>query len=157
QAGGSLAKARVVLVGNYPPPWGGISVHVQELRERLRAEGARVEVLALGKRRPGEAGVTSASHPLALAGALARFAARGYLAHVHSSGHSATSWLIALAAGLARTPLAPAPLLTLHSGLVPNYLAVNERRRKLVRIAAAGFGRIIAVNPVLAEALTDVG
>ncbi len=154
---GSMRKAKVVLVGNYPPPWGGISVHVQELRDRLRAEGARVEVLAVGGAPREEKGITTVGNPVSLAGALASYAARGYLAHVHISGHTTKSWLIALAAGIARTPLAPAPILTLHSGLVPNYLAVSDRRRRLVRTAAAGFGRIIAVNPVLAKRLEEIG
>jgi glycosyltransferase involved in cell wall biosynthesis len=40
-------RERVILVGRYPPPFGGVSVHVYRLRELLLAKGIKSTVLAV--------------------------------------------------------------------------------------------------------------
>jgi hypothetical protein len=49
---------RILLVGDYPPPYGGLSVQIAALRQRLAARGdTEVAVLDIGirrrERRPG--------------------------------------------------------------------------------------------------------
>ena len=46
-----LQGKKILLVGGYPPPLGGISVHIQALRNKLKKMGARVEVLDLGSKK----------------------------------------------------------------------------------------------------------
>jgi glycosyltransferase involved in cell wall biosynthesis len=43
-------QLNVILIGPYPPPFGGVSVHIQRLASLLEEHGKRVNVLNLGKR-----------------------------------------------------------------------------------------------------------
>lgn len=149
--------AKVLLVGGFPPPYGGIAVHVAALREELEARGARVEGVDVGGRGRSLSGVTPASGPLGLATALARQAGAGFLVHAHISGHTPKSWLVALASGLARRPFGPGALLTVHSGLLPSFLARGERWRALARAVARAFSRVVAVTPHIAQHLARLG
>jgi glycosyltransferase involved in cell wall biosynthesis len=114
-------------------------------------------VLDIGGGRSGAEGASSVRSPGALARQLALHAARGFLVHVHVSGHTPKSWLIALAGALSQRPFGPRPLLTLHSGLVPGYLTVSQSRRALARFVARGYGRVVAVSPEIARALAAAG
>jgi glycosyltransferase involved in cell wall biosynthesis len=148
---------RIALVGDYPPPFGGVSVHVKALEQALRARGARVRVLDIGKGDHRDRDVVPARGPLPYARRLAAVAAAGYLVHVHTNGANPKSWLVALAGSRARLPLAPRGVLTLHSGLGPAWLAASAERRALARAACAGYGRVIAVNAEIAESLMRAG
>ncbi len=155
--GGAFAGAKVLLVGGYPPPYGGIAIHVAALREELAQRGARVEVLDVGGRSRAESFVTPASGPASLSSVLIRRAVEGFLVHAHISGHTPKSWLVALACALARRPFGPSPLLTVHSGLVATFLGLGARRRALVRSVASAFERVVAVNPHIAHHLARAG
>jgi glycosyltransferase involved in cell wall biosynthesis len=148
---------RIALVGNWPPPFGGVSVHVRALERALRERGADVRVLDIGTGDHSGGNVVAARGPVPYARELAAVAARGFLLHVHTNGANPKSWLVALAASRARRPLAPRGVLTLHSGLSPAWLAASARRRALAAAACAGFGRVVAVNGEIAEALARAG
>ncbi|HEY3447938.1 MAG TPA: glycosyltransferase family 4 protein [Myxococcales bacterium] len=147
----------VLLVGGFPPPHGGISVHVQALFEALRARGRSVRVLDVGSGKPPQPGVVPVRSAAALASALAAHAAAGWLVHVHVSGHTPKSWMVALAGSLARRPFGPAPVLTVHSGLVPLFAAQGRAQRALVGRVASAYGRVVAVNETVAGALQACG
>ena len=158
-AGLNIAGRKILLVGDYPPPHGGIAVHVQDLHRALQGAGACVRVLALaGHGRDRSAPhVTRVAGPVSLAAHILQRATTGYLTHAHISGHTPKSWLVALACALFRPPWSPAPLLTVHSGLTRSYLAVSRRRRALARSICRRFELVIAVSPQVAEALAEVG
>ncbi|HZH03991.1 MAG TPA: glycosyltransferase family 4 protein [Myxococcaceae bacterium] len=146
---------RVLLVGDYPPPSGGISVHVQQLHGVLRRAGIDAHVLDIGKGRQRHPDVTAAHSPWAYASRLAAFAARGYLIHLHTSGNNRKAW--AVAASCAWMPLRRAPrVLTIHSGLMPEALAADPRLRQLARAAARGFSAVIAVSEPVSRALVSL-
>ena len=126
--GRTVGDLRIALVGDYPPPAGGVAVHVAALAGALRAAGADVRVLDIGKGDRRSPGVVPARGLLRYAAALAAVAAERRLVHVHTSGANPKSWMVALAAARARLPGAPAPLLTLHSGLGPGYLGGDAAR-----------------------------
>ena len=42
-------KSKIALIGPYPPPYGGISIHIQRLKERLEKEGCDCVVYELGR------------------------------------------------------------------------------------------------------------
>lgn len=153
----ALDGAKVLLVGGFPPPYGGIAVHVAALREELEARGAQVRGVDVGGRGQALQGVVPARGPLALAAALARQAAARRLVHAHISGHTAKSWLVALACALGRRPLGPGAMLTVHSGLLPCFLARGEPSRALARAGARAFARVVAVNPQIAQHLARIG
>lgn len=148
---------KLALVGCFPPPWGGVAVHVAALARALESRGADVSVLDTGEgghRRPG---IRPARGPARLAAALAAAAAERRLVHAHTSGANAKGWLVALAAGRARLPRAPRGLLTIHSGLAPAWLSASARHRALAAAASAGFGRVVAVSDEIAGALARAG
>src|SRR5919206_3387789 len=110
---------RIALVGDYPPPHGGVSVHVAALERALRARGDEVRVLDVGKGDHDGPGVEPARGALRYGAALARAAAGRWLLHVHTNGANPKSWLVAAAAPRARPPGAPRPGLPPHPGLCP--------------------------------------
>jgi glycosyltransferase involved in cell wall biosynthesis len=150
-------RLSVALVGDYPPPYGGVSVHVRALARGMRARGVDVLVLDIGKGDHRGDGVVPVRAPLAFARELAAAAARGRLVHVHTSGANPKSWLVALAASRARLPGGPRGVLTLHSGLGPAWLGASAERRALARAACAGFGRVVGVSGEIAESLMRLG
>jgi glycogen(starch) synthase len=148
---------KVALVGDYPPPFGGVSVHVAALERALRARGVEVRVIDVGKGDHAGPGVTPAQGAARGAAALARAATGRWLLHVHTNGANPKSWALAAFAGRARLPGAPLPVLTLHSGLCPAWLSASGARRALARCACAPYGRIVAVNTEIARALAASG
>src|SRR5918996_2793495 len=55
--GGVRRGAGVLLIGDYPPPMGGIAVHVQQLHRGFRRNGLACRVLDIGKRGRPDSGV----------------------------------------------------------------------------------------------------
>ncbi|HET7824241.1 MAG TPA: glycosyltransferase family 4 protein [Anaeromyxobacter sp.] len=148
---------KIALVGNWPRPYGGVSVHVAALARALRTLGIDVRVLDIGEGDHECEGVVPARGVLRYASALAAVAAEGRLVHLHTNGANVKSWLVALAAGRARHPRAPRGVLTLHSGSAPAFLRGGAERRRLAAAACAGFGRVIAVNDEIAAELFAAG
>lgn len=81
--------------------------------------------------------------------ALARL--RREIVHVHTNGHNRGSWTVAALCGAGHTG---ASILTLHSGMAPDYI---RKHRTLARLVAARYSFVVAVNEAIAAALTDVG
>ncbi|OFX24294.1 MAG: glycosyl transferase [Anaeromyxobacter sp. RBG_16_69_14] len=148
---------KIALVGDYPPPFGGVSVHVAALERALAARSVDLRVLDIGRGQNDAPGVAPARGALRCAVALARAAAERRLIHVHTSGANPKSWLLALAASRARLPGSPLPLLTLHSGLLPVYLARYAERREVARAVCSSFGRVVAVSHELSATLEGCG
>ena len=137
----------VLLVGAPPPPSGGIASHLDDLARLLRGAGTRVHLARVPPR-------TSRS-PVRVAqllGALGGATLRGDVVHLHTNGHNAGSWRLAGAVA-ALTPSERA-LLTVHSGLAPEYIA---RHRATCRLLAARFHRVICVSEAIAGALREAG
>jgi glycogen(starch) synthase len=148
---------KIALVGDYPPPFGGVSVHVAALAQALRTRGVDVRVLDVGRGDHRGPAIAPARGAFPYAAQLARAAAEGRLVHVHTSGANLKSWLVALTASRARLPGSPRPLLTLHSGLLPRYLASRRGRRALAKMVCSGFGHVLAVSGQVADALERSG
>jgi glycogen(starch) synthase len=152
-----MRELAVLLVGSYPPPHGGVSVHVASLRGALAEAGVRTEVLNLDPRAPRSPEYRSVRGGADLMRAVRAQARRGHVVHLHTNGHNVKSWLITLAVALAARP-APRVVLTLHSGLLPAFLAEAPRwLRMTARAALRGFSAIVAVSPEVASALTELG
>ncbi|HEX6198740.1 MAG TPA: glycosyltransferase family 4 protein [Thermoanaerobaculia bacterium] len=154
-------RMKLLLVGPYPPPHGGISVHVATAYRLLRRSGAACRVLdADGRHGPGSA---RSGRPgrwrrwSRLSCAIRRHARAGWTLHLHTNGHNPRSWLTVLGCGRAARS-APARLVTLHSGMVPEYLSGGGAgRRLLVRLALGPYDRVLCVNPRIREAVAALG
>ncbi len=135
---------KILLIGPCPPPHGGISVHVAGIYRRLRSAGAHCETLDS----------TNASRP-EFAIRLAQYSMRGWTLHVHVNGHNWTSWALALECGLA--PSAGC-VLTVHSGMTPDYVAKAAGiERAMLRSAGRLYRRIVCVNDAIRDALESTG
>lgn len=150
----------VLLVGPLPPPHGGISVHLAALRRGLNRAGVPCVVANLARSRPRR---RRPLHDLGVGGALdlgskvAACAARRWILHTHINGHNRRSWLVALGCGVAAAR-APSRYLTLHSGMVPDWLE-NGRpwRRALVRLVCRRYDAVVCVNEEIRSALWTAG
>ncbi|MFP2957879.1 spore coat polysaccharide biosynthesis glycosyltransferase ExoO [Myxococcus sp. 1LA] len=147
---------RVLLVGDYPPPHGGVAVHVQQLHGFLRGRGVDVKVLDIGKGGRPAPDVIPARGAAPFALRLARHVATGWTVHVHTSGNNPKSWLLAGMVGGMPGPKSPR-VITLHSGLLPDYLAASATRRNFARLALAGYARVMAVSTAVKSALVACG
>jgi glycosyltransferase involved in cell wall biosynthesis len=125
---------RLLLVGQLPPPTGGVATHLAEIRRAVDERGVAVDL-------------ADPRDHTALLLKLVRARLRGDLIHLHTNGHNRGSWLLsALCAG-------PRSILTLHSGLAPAFIA----RHPVTRAVAAAYAEVIAVNREIAHAVgTDV-
>jgi glycosyltransferase involved in cell wall biosynthesis len=148
---------KILLVGPYPPPHGGISVHIYEVRRQLQMAGIHCRVVNVDPRAPESAEYICVRGGLGLFLKLTEFAGRGWTLHVHTNGHNLKSWLIALTAGIAGL-FGHGNVLTLHSGLVPERLAPGRRGpRLLARFSCLFYRRVIAVSQAVQDAVISVG
>lgn len=148
---------RLTLVGPYPPPWGGIAVHMQAIERLARRRGIAVRVFDTGEehhRRSGENEVFRGGGVMGVAAAVR--GAHGAPVHVHISGNNAKAWLLALSLGRPFRRSGPGAVLTVHSGLVPSFLG-ERAHRELARAACIGFNRIFCTNEGIAAALQGCG
>jgi len=148
---------KILLIGPYPPPHGGVSVHVYEACRHLRLSGIECRVVNVDRRAPHSDDYVSIRGGLHLLFLLNRFARNGWTLHTHTNGHNCKSWLVALLAGLAGRR-GPGSLLTLHSGLAPAYIAKGRvGPRLLARSVCLLYRRVIAVSPEVREAVLSLG
>jgi glycogen synthase len=148
---------KVLLVGDYPPPHGGVAVHVEVLQRAVRATGARCDVLDVGKGQLPAFGVVPAQSYGAFAAHLARYALRGFRIHVHTSGANPKSWMLASACAVAGKLSGTPPLVTFHSGLGPAWLAEDPLRAKIACAVSNSYGTVIAVSDEIRAALVSCG
>ncbi|MCP3143358.1 glycosyltransferase family 4 protein [Pyxidicoccus xibeiensis] len=147
---------RVLLVGDYPPPYGGVAIHVQQLHGYLRGCGVESTVLDIGKGGRPAPDVLPMRSPARFALQLAGFVSSGWTVHVHTSGNNPKSWVLAgMVGGLPGSR--SARVITLHSGLLPDYLAASAARRNFARVALAGYACVVAVSGAVKDAVVGCG
>ena len=132
---------RVLLVGDYPPPYGGVAdprptTPSISSRARGRGEGARHR-----EGRPAGSGRHPGPTRRRLRPAARGIPRAGWTVHVHTSGNNPKSWMLA-AAGWARMPGPRSPrVITLHSGLLSG---LPGGSRGPARVRARGAGGLLA-------------
>jgi glycogen(starch) synthase len=147
---------KLLLIGPYPPPHGGVSVHIASARKQLDGAGIPCRVLNTDPRAPESPCYITVRNALDLAVSLARHALDGWTFHLHTNGHNRKSWLVALACGLAGRA-APACFLTLHSGMAPRFLSGSLLRRGLARLVCLLYARIFCVSPEIRRSVLALG
>jgi glycosyltransferase involved in cell wall biosynthesis len=149
----------VLLVGDYPPPYGGVSVQVAALRHRLAALGDEVRVLDIGERRRHvRAGCLPARGPLRFAATVLRHARRGVLVHLHTNGHNTRSWIAALVCVGAGPAARRRTVVSLGSGRMPEFLDTASRAvRALARASLTRAGAVVVRNERAQAAVIALG
>jgi glycosyltransferase involved in cell wall biosynthesis len=128
-----------------------VAIHVQQLHRFLRGRGIEAKVLDIGKGGRPDPDVIPVRSFARFGLKLAGFLSAGWTVHVHTSGNNPKSWMLAAAVGI---PASRAPrVITLHSGLLPDFLAASAARRAFARMALAGYSRVVAVSEAVKEAL----
>lgn len=147
---------KVTLVGDYPPPLGGIAVHVKQLHAFLKEAGLRASVLDIGKGKHEADDVTPVRSWLEYAKHVSALAASDEIVHLHISGNNAKAWAVACSLG-ATVHLHARRVLTVHSGLMPGFARETQKNALLVRTACRGYQRVIAVSAAVRDALLECG
>lgn len=141
---------RLVIVGPLPPPSGGIATHVSTLVAAMERRGVRCSVLDPGRER----------FPWALAHVVrAASLRRSVLVHVHACGHNWQSYALLAACLLAcSSPWAIPPIVSLHSGLAPAYLAgIPRSARRLLGLVLNATSGVVAVSADVSAAVRALG
>jgi glycosyltransferase involved in cell wall biosynthesis len=151
---------KVLLVGDYPPPYGGLSVQIAALRGRLAAlDDTEVRVLDIGtRRRERRPDCVPVAGPVDFAQKLLTHAGRGFAVHGHTNGHNVKSWIVALACAAAGLATGRRSLISLGSGLMPAFLgAASGRVRALARTTVRTAGALVVRNEACRAALLALG
>lgn len=151
---------KVLIVGDYPPPYGGSSVQVSLLHRLLCATpGVTCRVLDIGttrrRRRPE---CLPVRNPVEFAGRILAHAARQYLLHLHTNGHNVKSWLITLACATAGILNGRKTLVSIGSGLAPDFIEQSGWPMRLaIRAALLGMGAVICRNERARATIVGLG
>ncbi len=149
---------RVVLAGFYPPPFAGEPVHVMQLTHLLRERGLTVEILNLNRHASRSHEYRGSGSRVGLLWKLLTLADRASILHLHTNGHSRKSWLMILISSLAARLRGVTAVLTLHSGLLPGYVAgFGIARRRLAGWILRPFTRVICVNSAICGSVRSLG
>jgi len=153
-------RLKVLLVGNYPPPFGGVSVQVSALCHLLDATpGFTCRVLDIGdSRRQKRPDCLPARNFFDFGWKLLSHAARQYVIHLHTNGHNLKSWWMGLACAVAGIFNGRRTVLTLGSGSAPDFIReASGPIRLLVTITLALTGAIITRNERARTTLAGLG
>lgn len=145
----------VAQVGPYPPPFGGVSVHIKRLHERLSEAGVRSAVYSgAGRRQGNPPGVHSSRRPWAKERVLLQTIARTKEDVVHC--HEGWQWCPALLVALARGQKI---VMTFHNQeLVTSFLACSLHVRAAAWILCRSRRvRWIAVSDSVKDGLLQLG
>jgi glycosyltransferase involved in cell wall biosynthesis len=151
---------KILVVGDYPPPHGGLSVQVSVLRSLLAERPGYVcRVLDIGEsRRRRRPECLAARNGLDFAAKLFWHAARGYLIHLHTSGHNRSSWLAAFACAVAGLANGRKSVLSIGSGQAAEWLQGAGRLvRGIARLTLALTAVVICRNERTRSALVAMG
>ena len=115
---------KILLVGPYPPPFGGISVQVQRIKKVLdRLSDYECHILNIGENRTSQYdGAINVKGYGDFIKKLLSFAQKRYVIHIITSGHNFKSWLSALCCCLIGFINSRHTIVTLGSGMLPEYL-----------------------------------
>jgi len=135
---------RILLIGPYPPPHGGVQTHVVAIRQYLRGQGIPCAVINVTRhRKPDADEVYYPKGALALLGLLLRL--RYDVIHLHIGGNLTTR-LLALGLLCCLMPRSRT-VLTFHSGGYPvSEEGRDAQRRSLRGFVLRRFDRVIGVN-----------
>ncbi|HEY5600077.1 MAG TPA: glycosyltransferase, partial [Candidatus Manganitrophaceae bacterium] len=148
---------KILLIGDYPPPYGGISVHVQQLARFLTQNGAVCRVIDIEPGSAPKEGAIRVKGGVDFLRRLAAFSAKGYEAHIHTNGHNFKSWAAIGATAWVGFVFNRRNIATLHSGHTPAYLsAAGAWRRRLIRLFLRPLGKVIAVSEKIEKALLEL-
>ncbi len=153
------AKTKVLLIGPYPPPYGGQSVHVQNLQERLLGAGHSCVVLNTGaERKKTIPGCVRIKNIVDFGIKSVYYAARGFRMHVHLNAGSIRSLLPGIIAVFCARLFGTRSFITLHGGSEQVYLLQhNGYRERTIWKLLSGADALICNNESVRMLLSRKG
>jgi len=151
---------RVLLVGPYPPPYGGLAVQLCEWQRFLAQQaGYECVIMNIGEYRGARIpGCMSVSGYWDFVRKLYDFARRGYLVHLLTNGHNLKSWLCSLACALAGVRNHRRTVLVFGSGNAPDYVKnAGLLQGVLIRSVIRLGGRLVCRNEQMRQTLITYG
>src|SRR5213593_1927627 len=156
----SMPPHKILLVGPYPPPYGGLSVQLHQWQQYLQKTHCwSCEVLNISeKRKEPVPGAWPVHGYLDFWRKLTKYARNGYLIHLFTNGHNFKSWLSALACALAGCFNHRRSLLVFGSGNLPAFIqksgpVAHTVARGAVRLS----GEIVCRNDEMRDAILKLG
>ena len=156
-----MAKAAKILqIGNYPPPMCGWAIQLKLVTQELRARGHICEVLKINEgRQVRSSEYIDVQDGLDYLKKVWYYALQGYRLNVHVNGMSKKGyWLAMIAAVTGRLLLRPG-LVTFHGGLAQDYFPVESQSpaRWAFQILFAMAGSIACDSAPIKEAILQYG
>jgi glycogen(starch) synthase len=146
----------LLLIGDWPPPPGGVSIHLEGLVRALGRRGVSCTVLDIGKGGHRAKDIVPAGAPPTFLSRLLPLVRRSALVHLHTSGANPKSWALAAAVGLVAQFERRAAVTTLHSGQAPPWLSTVPRA-VAARAVLATFDAVVCVSDEIARTLARLG
>jgi glycosyltransferase involved in cell wall biosynthesis len=119
--------AKILQIGNYPPPMCGWAIQLKLVTEELRKRGHVCEVLKINEgrqiKRPEYVDVQSGADYFRK---ICRYARSGYRLNVHVNGMSKKGYALALAAVLVGRLVSRPTLVTFHGGLSQDFFPRHD-------------------------------
>jgi glycogen synthase len=154
-----MKKTKVLLVGPYPPPYGGNAIQMCAWLRCLAEIGSyECCVLNIGESRRGQIeGCISVYGLVDLLKKLWGFAHEGYIIHLHTNGHNFKSWLMTLACVALGMPHGKRTVVAFGSGDAPHYIREAWLIRPLIKLCLCLAGWFICMNEPMRVALIQAG
>jgi glycogen synthase len=156
----AMSQIKILLVGPYPPPYGGMAVQILEWSQRLaQLQGYDCSVLNIGESRnkPMDGCISVVGYKDYLQ-KLLDFAGRKYVVHLVTTGHSFKSWLSGFVCAIVGLRNGRRTVLVFGSGDAPEYIKkASLISRLVIRTTLLLGGRIVCRNEQTREALIASG
>jgi glycosyltransferase involved in cell wall biosynthesis len=121
-------SAKILQIGNYPPPMCGWAIQLKLVTEELRRRGHSCDVLKINEgRQIKSAEYIDVQGGVDYAKKIWRYALRGYRLNVHVNGMSKKGYALALAAALTGRLVNRPALVTFHGGLSQDFFPRHDR------------------------------
>ena len=151
---------KVLLVGPFPPPYGGLAVQLCQWQRYLAAtETYTCKVLNIGESRTMDLeGCISVTGNLAFLRQVFQYARNGYLIHLLTNGHNFKSWLSCVVCASAGLVNNRQTLIVLGSGNTARYLTqVGPMANMVMWLTLKLAGHVICRNEETRIALLQCG
>jgi len=142
---------KIALIGSYPPPYGGISVHIQRMKEHLQRRGIECIIYDMSGTTKDEDNVVCITN---LKKWLPKyfFFAKEDIIHCHS-----TSWMIRVIIGF-MSFLGKKTVITVHGQSLSDSLKKGIwLRKKIIKFAVRHTSFVIADNKQIKDLLLSLG
>jgi len=147
----------VLLIGNYPPPYGGVSHHVASIHKILRKRNIESIVINVSSSSAASCSdVIHSSSRIKIIYNILYYCRKSKNIHLHTNGHNFKSWLFIFICGLISKIYKKYSLVTFHSGLSPSYVLRMNRVFKALFVSSLNwYEKIIVVNSKIKAVLIE--